>query len=195
MKYRQPNMSIIKKLFFILSFLIAMLACSFGQNENDSGFKLAFDEYKVDSCLYDILAAVVETDSAQVRFPSDVYFYNISYGNYTHYRDVIIRPSRWHKDLPLDTKGIIVVEGAKFVLMGRIENDSLFKKTDNKIELSITYPVPQVFDSLDKKSWLGWDRSPTALVGSIKFCGAPPIDLHIDVDKRLERLNFAEKHP
>lgn len=52
---------------------------------------------------------------------------------------MIIRPKRWYKYLPFDTKGIVIVEGAKFVLMGQLDNDSLFIKTDNKIEISVNY--------------------------------------------------------
>jgi hypothetical protein len=187
-------MSVIKKIFQTLSFLLVLSDLCFGQDTKEGGFKLTFDEYKIDSCLYNILEAIVETDSAQIRFPSDIYFYNFSYGNYTNYRDMIIRPTRWYKHLPLDTKGIVVVEGAKFVLMGRLENDSLFKKTDNQIEISVNYPVPQVFDTLDNRTkWLGWEKSPTALVGSVKFCGDPPIDLRVDFDKKIERLSLAGK--
>jgi hypothetical protein len=185
-----------KKNFLTLLLVFAISDCSFAQDAKDSGFKLAFNEYKVASCLYDILEAIVESDTAQLRYPSNIYFYSISYGNFINYRDVTIRPTRWYKDLPCDTKGIIVVQGAKFVLMGGIGNDALFKKMKNKIELTILYPVLQVFDDLDNDTkWLGWDKSPTALVGSIKSCGVPRIDLHIDVDKKIKSLNLAAKHP
>lgn len=153
---------------------------------------MIFNEYKVDSCLYNIFEAIVETDSAQIRFPSDIYFYNLTYGNYVHYRDIIIRPTRWYKDLPLDTKGVVVVDGAKFVLMGELDNDSLFKKTNKRIEITVKYLVPTTFDTLDnRQKWLGWDKSPTAFVGSVKFCGKPSIDLHVDVYKKIAGLSLA----
>ena len=79
--------------------------------------------------------------------------------------------------------------------MGKLDNDSIFKKTDNKIEVTVNYPVPAEFDTLDKgKKWLGWEKSTTALIGSIKFCGGPPIDLRVDVGKKIERLNLYGKH-
>lgn len=187
-------MNKIKKILLTLSFLFVFLCFCFGQDKKEAGFKLTFNEYKVDSCLYNILELIVDTDSAQIRFPSDIYFYNLFYGNYVHYRDIIIRPTRWYKDLPHDTKGVIIIEGAKFVLMGEVDNDSLFKKTNKRIEITIKYPVPTTFDTLDNsQKWLGWDKSPTALVGSVKFCGRPPIDLHVDVYKKIVGLSLAGK--
>lgn len=185
------------KFFLTFFFLVAVSGFCLGQDTKERSFKLTFHEYKIDSCLYDILESIVETDSAQIRFPSDFYFYEFSYGNYIHYRDMIIRPTRWYKYMPIGPKGIILVDGAKFVLMGRgFENDSLFKKTDNEIEISVNYPVPQVFDSLDnEQKWLGWEQSPTAFVGSVKFCGGPSIDLRVDVGKKIERLHIVGKHP
>jgi hypothetical protein len=187
-------MNAIKKTFLTLSFLFAFSCFCFGQDKKEVGFQLTFNEYKIDSCLYDVLEAIVETDSAQTRFPPDVYFYNLSYGNYVHYRDIIIRPTRWYKDLPHDTKGVIVIDGAKFVLMGRLDSNSLFKRTGKTIDISVKFPVPKVFDTLDnRQEWLGWEKSPTAFVGSVKFCGTPPIGLHVDIYKKIERLSFAGK--
>lgn len=175
---------------------VALFNFCVGQDTKEGSFKLLFDEYRMDSCLYDILAAIVETDSAQKRFPADIYFYDFLYGNYIHYRDFIIRPKRWYKTLSSDMRGVVVVEGAKFVLVGQIEQDSLFSRTNNQIEISVTNPVPPFFDSLDnEKKWLVWDRSPTALVGAIQFCGGSSINLRVDVDKKIERLNLAAKYP
>lgn len=187
-------MNAIKKTFLTVPLLFAFSCSCFGQDKKEVSFQLTFTEYKVESCLYDILEAIVETDSAQIRFPSDIYFYNLSYGNYSNYRDIIIRPTRWYKHLPHDTKGIVNVDGAKFILMGQLDNDSLFKRTNNTIEITVKYPVPTTFDTLDnRQKWLGWEKSPTAFVGSIKFCGRPPIDLRVDVDKKISGLSLAGK--
>ena len=76
-----------------------------------------------------------------------------------------------------------------------MDHPTIFKKTDKKIQIIVKYPIPTIFDSLDNsKKWLGWDKSPTALVGYVKFCGGPPINLHVDVDKKIKRLNLAGKH-
>ena len=187
-------MSVINKLFLTLSFLLVVSNFCYGQDTNEGSFKLTFKEYKVDSCLFEILEAIAETDSAHIRFPAEIYFYNLSFSNYSHYREMTIRPTRWYKHLPHDTGGVVVAGGVKFILMGRLDNDSLFRRTNNKVEVSVAYPVPQIFDTLDNKTkWRGWENSPTALVGSIKFCSGLPIDLRVDVDKKIERLNLSDK--
>ena len=176
-------------------FLITVLACkSNSQIEQESSniadsFHIRLNEYKIDRCLTDILVAVVEADTGHVRFPPNLYCYNLLFSNYINYRDLIITPSRWMESLPRDCTGLIHINDMYFLCCGNFNKDSLFTNTGNTLDLKINHSKSEKYDLLDSKSyWTDWyskKSSSTAIIGELNLCHGPPISLHLNVGKKL----------
>jgi uncharacterized protein YcfL len=141
-------------------------------------------EYSINSCLIDMLNEVVNLDTA-VRFPPRLFYYDLSYENRGSYKKLTILPARWEKSMTLDFKGIIRVGEMFFLCRGDIENDSLFRATEESFRVLLKKPIAYQYDSVDvvieSYSW-----KPT-LVGKFTFCKGITIDLYILVGNKMEK--------
>jgi hypothetical protein len=178
-----------KYCLFLWNILLVAPGCS-GQRINTVEFAkpliISLDEYKVDSCLNNILLSVVEADSAQFRFPSHLYYYQLEFTTMENQRTMILTPSRWQRYLPKDCVGVIQLNGMKFLCIGNFINDSLFQKVGKRISIEKQIVSEPKYDSLDKDiKWFDWEKSPTAIVGKFVLCTGPPIDLYINVGKKF----------
>src|SRR5690349_2571476 len=77
-------------------------------DNNFVSFRGKLQEYTIDSCLRNVLWAIVEADSASLNYPPKTFFYELDFesdagGN----KEITIFPSRWLRSAVLDYKGII----------------------------------------------------------------------------------------
>lgn len=86
-----------------------------GRDTNFIYYHDSLRECKIDTCLADLLAEVVELDTNNLRFPPDKFYYELSFENRKNYRNLTILPSRWTKSAVLDFKGVIKVNKMFFV--------------------------------------------------------------------------------
>jgi hypothetical protein len=177
--------------FLFLCNILLVVPCCKGQQikseASNKSFVIKLDEYKVANCLNDILLSLVEADSAHLRFPPSLYYYQLQFSNMVSYRTMILTPSRWQKHLPKDCVGVIRLGGMNFLCMGNFFKDSLFQKIGKSIDISVQIKTVQKYDSLDSHiNWFDWEKSPTAIVGKFGACAGSPIDLYINVGKKLE---------
>lgn len=175
---------------FLCNILLVSPCCKGQQIKSETSsktFEIKLDEYKVDRCLIDIFLSVVEADSAHLRFPPNFYYYQLQFSNMVTYRTMILTPSRWQKHLPKDCVGVIRLGEMYFLCMGNFPKDSLFQKAGKSIDISVHITPSLKYDSLDSRiNWFDWEKSPTAIVGKFGLCAGPPIDLYINVGKKLE---------
>jgi hypothetical protein len=181
--------------FFTAIFLLFISCSSKSQTgiNADSSF-ITFEgnlkEYKIDSCLADLLAAVVELDSNQLRFPSSQFYYDLTFEHRENYRFISITPSRWEKSRTLDFTGIIKVSQMCFLCRGNFQETGLFTETNKNITVRLKKPKAYQYDSIDVRiETFVW--TPT-LAGSYSFCKGAPINLYILVGKKLEGYKVQE---
>lgn len=183
--------------FYIACFFILLQTQCKGQAHtanNHSGqvsVRLSLRQYKIDTCLSDLLYSIVNLDSNHLRYPSAFYYYMLQFEEATNYKRITILPKRWSKHLPRDCSGIIQMNGMSFLCCGNLKKSFLF--TDMGVGLSKDIHVKELYDSLDvqkEKGLLDWENSPTALVGSYKLCQGSPIDLYINVGSQLQGVEI-----
>jgi hypothetical protein len=159
-------------------------------DSNFVSFKGKLQEYTIDSCLRDVLWAIVKTDSASLNYPPKTFFYELDFqsdegGN----KEITIFPSRWLKSAVLDYKGIIRIVGMSFLCKGNLITPPLFSETNSYVDVTLVRPKPYYYDSVDIKIEM-FVRKPS-LVGKYTFCKSGPINLFILIGRKLE--GFATK--
>lgn len=178
-----------KILFFIAIFPL-LFSCSCKSQTNivqDSSFTYYKDslwEYRIDTCLNDLLRDIEDLDTNYQCFPPDKYYYDLTFEKKDGYRNISLMPSRWSKSMTLDFKGVIRFDQMSFLCRGDIDTDPIFTRTRKRIEVQLRKPKAYQFDSIDVKiESFTWN--PT-LAGKYFLCQGSPIDLYILVGKRLQ---------
>ena len=164
-----------------------------GNQPDPVSFKLSLRQYKIDTCLADLLYSIVESDSSHLRYPPDLYCYMLQFAEAKSYKTITITPARWIKHLPRDCSGLIEVRNMSFLCCGSFKTSPLFIDIGVDLVRNIFTKESSKYDSLDAKSkLLDWKNSPTALVGSYKLCQDTPIDLYINVGRKLEGFGIKQ---
>jgi hypothetical protein len=161
------------------------------QDSNFIYLQNSLREYKIDTCLVDLLTKVVELDTNHLRFPPNKFYYDLTFENRKNYRNMTIIPSRWEKSMTLDHDGIIKVGQMSFLCRGDIKTDELFSQTKNKIEVQLKSPKLYQYDDIDTKIE-AYTWKPT-LAGKYTFCKGVPIDLYILVGNNLDGYGYGVK--
>lgn len=171
-------------IFALLSSCSCKSQTNVAQDSSFSYFNDSLREYKIDTCLIDLLRDIEDLDTNHLRFPPDKYYYDLTFEIRDGYRNISLMPSRWSKSMTLDFKGVIKFDQMSFLCRGDIDTDPIFTKTRKRIEVQLRKPKGYQFDSIDVKiESFTW--KPT-LAGKYSLCQGPPIDLYILVGKRLE---------
>jgi hypothetical protein len=92
----------------------------------------------------------------------------------------------WSSDLPRDCSGVVQVDDMSFVCCGDFKNSALF--TDMGVEVAKEFSLKKRNENRDEKrnkKLRDWEHSPTALVGSYNVCKGYPINLYVNVGRKL----------
>ena len=183
-------------IFAILFFLIPQCKVIEGKSLTSiehQKFKIQLPEFKTDSCLNDLLYAIAIEDSITQLYTSSDYFYLLHFEKTSSYNRIVIYPMRWTSYLPKDCKGILIIYGRSFVLCGsNVYNNSLFKKSGIEILKVISYKRIRKKEEDQLTKLRMWESSPTALIGSYILCEGNPIEIYVNIGKRIEGLYINE---
>lgn len=153
----------------ILAFSQFPKAQQFSEKLNNDTIQLALDVplFQVDSCLRDLLEAVVEDDSQAVYFSQgrDQIVYTLDFKNHGEYIDMFLWPMRVTRFNHTDYSGALNVSGMIFLCRGDYKNLSIFKKVDGS-NVKIVLKKPKKTGTLDKI-----DKSIFQLVDNISLFG------------------------
>ena len=140
-------------------------------------------EYKIADCLIDLLTEVVALDSGHIKFPSDRFYYELTFKDHGGYRDLTVLPSRWDKSMTLDFEGFLKIDGMYFLCRGDISKGQIFQQTGRKMMVRLKSPRLYQYDSIDARIE-SYTWQPT-LAGRYSFCAGTSIDLYILVGGKL----------
>lgn len=163
----------------------AQLNHSVNSSDQESA-KISLRQYKIDTCLNDLLYAVADADSIHKWYPPKVYYYLLHFEKATKYNSIVIYPMRWSLFLPKDCSAVIQVDNMSFLCCGDFKSSPLF--TDMGIDIVNEVSFEKSIDKRDEerdKKLRDWEHSPTALVGLYNVCHDYPINLHVNVGRKL----------
>jgi hypothetical protein len=177
------------KLFQIVLLLTFSVCQCKGQakiaaDSNFISFQGKLKEFKTDSCLINIMRAIVDADVTHLNYPPKLFYYELDFEGTEGTKEIYINPSRWLKSSTVDYKGIIRIGDMSFLCKGNFMDDPLFWETDRYVDVNLRRPKPYRYDSIDVKIEM-FARNPS-LMGKYTFCKGGPIDLYILVGKKLE---------
>jgi len=161
-------------------------------NRIDSS-SLKFRQYAANKCLAKVLDAIVESEvrTGFVRYPTDMYYFNLLITESPSYTSLLIIPRRWNKDMPRDCHGLIDVKGRSFVCCGDCNKTRLIADTKIEVEKIVSFKSSSIYDSLDRVSGIpNWEKSPTRLLGMYRDCQEKPIELYIDIGKEIKGISI-----
>lgn len=176
----------------IVSIIIAFIAVSANEACNaQNNHTISLRELSTDSCL-SVVLKTVESADAESRFPPNIYYYTLQVENAEQYKKLVIVPRQWAEDLPNDCRGVVKIGKMNFVVCGDVDESKLFYDKKKDVELAYDFSNFNYYDSLDQESnFIDWEKSPTAVIGSLRSCDAGQIDLYINVGKRLKNLQLS----
>lgn len=178
-----------KRLFFLPYILFFISGCCQNkinvdnkQESTDKYLNSCIVEYGVQKCIENVLIAVVNSDSNQIDFPANKFYYDLTFEDRGSRRFISIIPSRWEKSMTLDFKGIIRIGHMSFLCRGDFQKDSLFIRGKNCIDVKLIKPLSYQYDSVDVRiESFAWE--PTLAVEYL-ICLGTPIDLFVLVGQK-----------
>jgi len=114
-------------------------------------FDKNLDEYQIDSCLYSLLKAVVNSDRHHSDYKPDSFFHSLNFYKKSksgRYRYLSIYPRLWNNPEYIDYTGIIKLDEMTFLCRGDFETDSLFHYLNFKKErVKLKQPKDNTFNT------------------------------------------------
>jgi len=148
----------------------------YGRIEDDK----CLQEYRVDSCLYDLLAAI--TASNAQFYNSATYYYSLEFNAAQNRRSLYIAPEMWNNARTLEYSGFVRVKDVLFLCKGNFKNDSLFHSTGvvKRVTLKLTKNEIGLLKSFNEPS----------LEGTLKICKGSPIDVSIYTKGKISGYSY-----
>lgn len=138
------------------------------------------EEYRVDSCLYDLLAAIV-ISNAQF-YNSSTHYFSLEFNVTQNRRSLYIAPEMWNNSRTLEYSGFIRAKNVLFLCIGNFKNDSLFHSTGAVICVTL-----QLAES---KIGLLKSFNEPSLEGTLKVCKGSPIDVSIYTKGKMSGYGY-----
>ena len=151
-------------------------------------FQSYLPEYKIDTCLVDLLIEIEASGSLHKVYPPHQFFYDLTFNIKEKIREISITPSRWQKATSLDYSGIIIINKMSFLCRGDFQLDTLFKKTGDTINVKLKKPKIYQYDNFDLLIDI-YIRSPS-LKGRYEICGGLPINMYVYTGKKLKSFTY-----
>ncbi len=182
-----------KKVCFLTIIFSLFLHNSYCQTKpevdsNFIGFQSALREYKIDSCLVGLLTDIEESDSMNLTYPPNQFFYDLAFSKKEKIREMTIGISRWQKAKSLDYSGVIVINHMSFLCRGDFKDDKLFSETKNAIEIKLKKPKLYQYDDMDVM-FVSFIYYP-ALIGRYELCGGLPINIYVYNGKKMKGYSY-----
>lgn len=136
-----------KKILISYCIALSLFRCHNQQNKNTTALKfnnrdiskdtssitMRLYEYNVNTCLSDLLSAIVKSNAGYYK--SNRYFYSVTWNRDKNYRHLNISPDLWDNSREKDYRGVIKFNDGVLLCRGDFESDSIFHKRPNRITI------------------------------------------------------------